>query len=88
VAIWDEPPELREDDDRRAQSLYDLLQSLPGFVAGYYLRDAAGRLMNITVWESDDALQAAEQAVQDRPAEDQRGIRPARVERWRVEASF
>jgi hypothetical protein len=39
VATFDEPPVLREDDDRRAQTLYDLLKSLPGFVAGYYLRE-------------------------------------------------
>jgi heme-degrading monooxygenase HmoA len=89
VATWDEPPDLREDDDRRAQSLYDLLQSIPGFIAGHYLRDVrTGRLMSVTVWESEEALDAAEQAVRDRPASDQRGIRPSRIERWLVEASF
>jgi hypothetical protein len=31
-AAFDEPPVLREDDDRRAQTLYDLLKSLPGSV--------------------------------------------------------
>ena len=87
VATFDEPPVLREDDDRRAQTLYDLLKSLPGFVAGYYLREpATGRLMSVTVWESEHAL--AEQAVGDRPVSDQRGIRPSRVERWLVDASF
>jgi heme-degrading monooxygenase HmoA len=89
VATFDEPPVLREDDDRRAQTLYDLLKSLPGFVAGYYLREpATGRLMSVTVWESEQALDAAEQAVGDRPVSDQRGIRPSRVERWLVDASF
>ena len=57
VATFDEPPVLREDDDRRAQTLYDLLKSLPGFVAGYYLREpATGRLMSVTVWESSRRL--------------------------------
>jgi heme-degrading monooxygenase HmoA len=89
VATFDEPPVLREDDDRRAQTLYDLLKSLPGFVAGYYLREpATARLMSVTVWESEQALDAAEQAVSDRPVSDQRGIRPSRVERWLVDASF
>jgi heme-degrading monooxygenase HmoA len=89
VAIWDEPPELRDDDDRRARSLYDLLQSLPGFVAGYYLREATtGRLMSVTLWESEAALEGAERAVQERPVSDQRGIRPSRVERWVVDARF
>ena len=88
VAIWDEPPQLRDDDDRRAQSLYDLLKSLPGFVAGYYLREpTTGRLMSVTVWESEAVLEAAEQAVRDRPVSDQRGIRPSRLERWNVDAS-
>ena len=89
VATWDEPPELRDDDDRRAQSLYDLLHSLPGFIAAYYLHKACtGRLMSVTVWESEAALEAAEQAVRDRPVSDQRGIRPSRLERWVVVASF
>lgn len=89
VATWDEPPHLRDDDDRRAQTLYDLLQSIPGFISGHYLREAStGRLMSVTLWESEAALEAAERAVRDRPAADQRGIRPSRVERWSVDASF
>jgi len=44
--------------------------------------------MSLTVWESEQALEAAEQAVRDRPVNDQRGMRPSRVERWVVEASF
>ena len=89
VATWDEPPELRDDDERRARSLYDLLESLPGFIAAYYLREATtGKLMSMTLWESEDALEAAEVAVGERPVSDQRGIRPSRVERWIVEASF
>jgi heme-degrading monooxygenase HmoA len=89
VATWDEPPDLREDDDRRAQTLYDLLQSIPGFISGYYLREEnTGRLMSVTLWESEAALEAAERAVRDRPVADQRGIRPSRVERWSVDASF
>jgi heme-degrading monooxygenase HmoA len=89
VAIFDQRPNLRADDDRRAQSLYDLLRSLPGFCVGYYLREpSTGRLMSVTLWESEAALEAAERAVRDRPVRDQRGIRPSRVERWVVDASF
>jgi heme-degrading monooxygenase HmoA len=89
IATFDESVELQEDDDRRAQTLYDLLQSLPGFVAGYDLHEpATGRSMSLTVWESEQHLEAAERAVGERPAGDQRGIRPDRVERWIVDASF
>ena len=89
VAVWDEPPDLREDDSRRAKTLYDLLRSLPGFVGGYYLREpTTGKLMSLTVWESDAALEAAERAVAERPVSDQRGIRPSRIERWMVDASL
>ena len=78
VATFDEPPNLRHDDDRRMQSLHDLLRSLPGFIAGYELREATtGRLMSVTLWDSEDALDAGERAVRDRPARDQCGIRPS-----------
>jgi len=89
VATFDEPPNLRDDDDRRMQSLHDLLRSLPGFIAGYELHEATtGRLMSVTLWDSEDALEAGERAVRNRPARDQRGIRPSRIERWVVDASF
>ena len=87
VAIFDEPPDLRPDDDRRAHSLYELLRSLPGFLGGYYLHEqSSGRLISLTVWESAERLEAAERAVRERPVSDQRGIRPSRVERWLVDA--
>jgi hypothetical protein len=54
VAFFDEPPALREDDDRRRDTLHELLSSLPGFVAGWELREAgSGRLSSLTLWESD-----------------------------------
>jgi heme-degrading monooxygenase HmoA len=71
------------------QSLHDLLRSLPGFIAGYELHEATtGRLMSVTLWDSEDALEAGERTVRNRPARDQRGIRPSRIERWVVNASF
>jgi heme-degrading monooxygenase HmoA len=89
VAIFDEPPALKDDDERRSRSLETLLQSLPGFVAGYEFRDEpTGRLMSVTIWESEEALDAGESAVRERPVADQRGIRPSRVERWSVDSSF
>jgi heme-degrading monooxygenase HmoA len=89
VAIFDEPPRLHDDDDRRANTLRELLQSLPGFITGYDLREEpTGRLMSVTVWESEAALAAGERAVRDRPVSDQRGIRPSRVERWAFDARF
>lgn len=89
IAIFDPAPVLQDDDDRRAQTLRELLGALPGFVAGYQLREGGtGRLIDFSVWESEAALEAAEEAVRSRPASDQRGIRPTKVERWIVDAAF
>jgi heme-degrading monooxygenase HmoA len=89
LATFDVPPPLQDDDARRARTLFELLASLPGFEGAYYLREeASGRLISLTIWESDEALEAAERAVAERPAEDRRGINPSRVERWVVDASF
>lgn len=89
LATFDDPPALQEDDRRRARTLFELLASLRGFEGAYYLREeATGRLISLTFWESEEALEAAERAVAERPAEDRRGIDPSRVERWVVDASF
>jgi heme-degrading monooxygenase HmoA len=45
-------------------------------------------MMSVTVWESEAAMEAGEAAVGNRPLEDQRGIRPSRIERWVVDAAF
>jgi hypothetical protein len=59
-----------------------LLRALPGFSAGYYLREqSSGRLMSPTAWDSEELLEAAVEAVGERPAGDQRGIDPSRVAR-------
>jgi len=89
VATFDEAPLLHDDDERRARTLRELLQSVPGFLAGYDLREeGTGRLMSVTLWESEAALEAGERAVRNRPVSDQRGIRPSRIERWVVDTSF
>jgi heme-degrading monooxygenase HmoA len=89
LAIFDDPPPLQDDDARRARTLFELLASLPGFQGAHYLREeASGRLISMTIWESEEALEAAERAVAERPVEDRRGIDPTRVERWVVDASF
>jgi heme-degrading monooxygenase HmoA len=89
VGFFDEPPALQEDDERRRRSLHALLRATPGFIAGYELRDEqSGRLMHISLWKSEAALEAGEQAVRERPVSDQRGISPSRVERWLVDRSF
>jgi heme-degrading monooxygenase HmoA len=89
LAIFEEPPAFQEDDARRARTLFELLASLPGFEGAYYMREeASGRLISLTIWESEEALEAAERAVAARPVEDRRGIDPTRVERWVVDAAF
>lgn len=89
VALFDDPPALQQDDDRRSDSLRELVSAQPGFIAGYHLRDpATGRLMSMTVWETEEQLARAEGTVAARPIEDRRGIVPDRVERWVVEGVF
>ena len=89
VALFDPAPRLHADDDRRAETLRDLIRSVPGFIAGYDLREeGTGRLLSITVWESEADVDTAERTVRSRPVSDQRGIRPALVERWVIDASF
>jgi len=89
VATFDESPTLREDDARRVASLRATVSACAGFVAGYHLRDEqSGRLMSVTVWESDEAMNAGEATARSRPASDQRGIRPSRIERWVVDGAF
>ena len=57
LATFDDPPALREDDQRRARTLFELLGSLHGFEGAYYLREeATGRLISLTFWESEEAL--------------------------------
>ena len=89
VARFDEPPMLQPDDERRVASLRDVVSAAPGFIAGYHLREEeTGRLMSVTVWESDEAMLSGEAAVRNRPASDQRGIRPSGIERWLVDSAF
>jgi heme-degrading monooxygenase HmoA len=88
IAVFDDPV-LAPDDDRRAQSLRELLRTLPGFVAGYHLHEeGTGRLMSITIWESERAMREGEELVALRPEADQRGMQPTRVEQWVVESTF
>ena len=89
VATFAEATVLQADDERRSRTLQELLRSLPGFIAGYHLReDGTGRLISLTLWDSEAELEAGEDAVRNRPVDDQRGIRPSRVERWVINASF
>lgn len=89
VAVFDHAPVRKPDDERRAASLREVVQAQPGFIAGYHLLDdETGRMMSVSIWDSDAAMEAGERAVTNRPAEDQRGIRPDRIERWSVESVF
>jgi heme-degrading monooxygenase HmoA len=89
LATFAEATVLQADDERRSRTLQELLRSLPGFIAGYHLREeGTGRLISLTLWDSEAELEAGEDAVRNRPVDDQRGIRPSRVERWVIDASF
>jgi heme-degrading monooxygenase HmoA len=66
-----------DDDDRRAKTLRELLQSVPGFIAEYdLLEEQTGRLMSVTLWESEAALEAGERAVRMRPVSAREGSDP------------
>jgi heme-degrading monooxygenase HmoA len=89
LAVFDLPPQLRPDDRRRSRSLIELVRAQPGFRAGYHLHHfESDRMISLTIWDSESALQAAGRTVAERPLEDQRGIQPTVVEVWRVEADF
>jgi hypothetical protein len=67
----------------------EILLAADSFVAGFPLHEeGTGQLMSFAVWESDEAIEAGDQAVRSRPASDQRGIVPTRVERWVVDSTF
>jgi hypothetical protein len=68
VATFDNPPHLRGDDSRRAQTLYELLRSLPGFERACYLPGVVYREVDVVYGgDSESSLVAAERAVNDRP---------------------
>ena len=66
------------------------LTSQPGFVAGYWATAEDGRLMSITVWESEEALQRGGEAANATPllpGQNQENIpSPERVETLTVVA--
>jgi hypothetical protein len=89
LAFFDSPSQLQPDDRRRTRSLVDLLRAQTGFRAGYHLRQPqSGRMLSLTIWDNETALDAAGRAVTERPAQDQRGIRPDTLEVWQVELDF
>ena len=89
LAIFNTPPEGRPDDTRRTESLRTFVRGRPGFRAGYHLHQPnTGRLISMTIWESEEALVAGAEAVAARPKADRRGIKPDSVEIWRVDAEF
>ena len=89
LAMFDSPPAIQPDDRRRTKSLTELVRSQPGFRAGYHLRHReSGRMISLTIWDSEAALEKAARAVTQRPPADQRGIRPSVVEVWCVEVDF
>lgn len=86
LATFASTPQILPDDVRRAESLRALVRSQPGFRAGYHLRQpTTGRMISLTLWESEEAMKAAGRAVASRPQEDQRGITPDSTETWEVE---
>jgi len=68
VATFDEAPAAHPDDDRRAMSLRDASERLRRSSPAITCTTETRRLMSVTVWESDEAMTAGEEAVRTRPA--------------------
>ena len=85
LALFHSMPELKPDDERRAESLRALVRSQPGFQAGYHLHQPeTGRSITLTIYETEEQLRAAAEAVGSRPRDDRRGITPDEVGIWEV----
>jgi hypothetical protein len=68
-------------DDPNVKLLRETLSGTPGFVAGFHLHDPqTGKAFSLTVYEDADAVKAAGQRMQARPADERVGVDPDTVE--------
>ncbi len=62
------------------------VREIPGFHAGYHLRDQrTGKAISVVIWDSVEAAQATREALDSRPQEDRVGAEPDHVEFFEVE---
>jgi hypothetical protein len=79
VATFDSLPD--DLDDGAVDLLRDTIKGVPGYVAGFHLRDPrTHKALSITVYEDRDAVERAREAMSERPDDRKVGIDPDHVE--------
>ena len=68
-------------DDGAVDLLRQTIKGVPGYVAGFHLRDPrSNKAVSVTVYEDRDAVERAREAMSRRPADGKVGIDPDEVE--------
>ena len=79
VATFDSLPD--DLDDGSVDLLRDTIKAVPGYVAGFHLRDPrTHKALSVTVFEDRDAVERAREAMSQRPDDRKVGIDPDHVE--------
>lgn len=79
VATFDSLPD--DLDDGSVDLLRDTIKTVPGYVAGFHLRDPrTNKALSVTVFEDRDAVDRAREAMSQRPDDRKVGIDPDHVE--------
>jgi len=79
VATFDSLPD--DLDDGSVDLLRDTIKTVPGYVAGFHLRDPrTNKALSVTVFEDRDAVERAREAMSQRPDDRKVGIDPDHVE--------
>ena len=68
-------------DDRAVELLRETIKGVPGYVAGFHLRDPrSGKALSVTVYEDPAAVDRVRAAMASRPDDRKVGIEPDEVE--------
>ena len=79
VATFDSLPD--DLDDGSVDLLRDTIKTVPGYVAGFHLRDPrTNKALSVTVFEDRDAVERGREAMSQRPDDRKVGIDPDHVE--------
>jgi hypothetical protein len=79
VATFDSLPQ--DLDDGSVDLLRDTIKAVPGYVAGFHLRDPrTNKALSVTVFEDRAAVERAREALSRRPPDRNVGIEPDHVE--------
>ena len=79
VATFDSLPD--DLDDGSVDLLRATLKAVPGYVAGFHLRDPrTNKALSVTVFEDREAVERAREAMSRRPDDRKVGIDPDHVE--------